>query len=103
MAPKHDPWDGRCAFLARSLLINAVNADWLRAVLHERGVEAIIPARAKRLNPAPHDTEKYKWRPPVGNFFEKLKEFKKVAMRVWSIGQRSAAMMRLAATGIRTR
>jgi transposase len=29
----------------------AYDADWLRDILRERGIEAVIPARAKRLTP----------------------------------------------------
>jgi transposase len=81
----------------------AYDADWLRNLLRERGVEAVIPARAKRLNPAPHDTEKYKWRHLVENFFQKLKEFKRIAMRACKTDQSFSAMIYLAATVIRTR
>jgi transposase len=73
-----------------------------RAVLHEHGVEAVISARAKRLKPASHDTEKYKWRHLVENFFQKLKEFKRIAMRAYKTDQRFAAMIQLATTIIRT-
>lgn len=52
------------AFLADK----AYDADWLRAELNQRGIEAVIPARAKRLPPAPHDEEKYKWWHLVENF-----------------------------------
>ncbi len=40
----------------------AYDADWLRSDLLQHGVEAVIPPRAKRLNPANYDAEKYKWR-----------------------------------------
>ena len=40
----------------------AYDADWLRKDLAVRGIEAVIPARAKRRYPASHDAEKYKWR-----------------------------------------
>lgn len=81
----------------------AYDADWLRDLLRERGVEAVIPARAKRLNPASHDVEKYKWRHLVENFFQKLKEFKRIAMRACKTDESFAAMIHLAATVIRTR
>ncbi|MFV0410795.1 MAG: IS5/IS1182 family transposase, partial [Paracoccus sp. (in: a-proteobacteria)] len=38
----------------------AYDADWLRADLARRGIEAVIPARKGRKSPAPHDEEKYK-------------------------------------------
>jgi len=81
----------------------AYDADWLRSELSLRGIEAVIPARAKRLHPAPHDEEKYKWRHLVENFFQKLKEFKRIAMRACKTDLSFASMIYLAATVIRSR
>ena len=81
----------------------AYDADWLRGDLQQRGVEAVIPPRAKRLNPATYDAEKYKWRHLVENFFQKLKEFRGLAMRACKTDTRFAAMIYLAAAVIRTR
>ncbi len=38
----------------------AYDADWLRDLLTQRGIEAVIPAKANRITPIPHDAEKYK-------------------------------------------
>ncbi len=66
----------------QSLLADkAFDADWLRELLAERSIEAIIPPKSNRKNPASCDMEIYKWRHLVENFFQKLKEFKRVAMR----------------------
>ena len=78
------------------------DADWLRDILRERGIEAVIPARAKRLNPAPHDADKYKLRHLIENFFQKLKEFKRIATRSCKTDQSFTAMVQIAATVIRT-
>lgn len=81
----------------------AYDADWLRENLHQRGIEAVIPPRAKRLNPATYDAEKYKWRHLIENFFQKLKEFKRIAMRACKTDTSFAAMIYIAAAVIRTR
>jgi transposase len=81
----------------------AYDADWLRQWLDEREIEAVIPARAGRLAPAPHDAEKYKWRHLVENFFQKIKEFKRIAMRSCKTDISFAAMINLATTLIRLR
>ena len=81
----------------------AYDADWLCGDLQQRGVEAVIPPRAKRLNPATYDAEKYKWRHLVENFFQKLKEFRGLAMRACKTDTSFAAMIYLAAAVIRTR
>jgi transposase len=87
------------AFLADK----AYDADWLRNVLRQRGIEAVIPARARRLHPASHDPEKCKWRHLIENFFQKLKEFKRIAMRACKTDCSFQSMIYLAATVIRTR
>ena len=81
----------------------AYDADWLRRDLQQRGVEAVIPSRAKRLNPANYDAEKYKWRHLLENFFQRLKEFPGIAMRSCKTDSSFPAIIYLAATVLRTR
>ncbi len=75
----------------------AYDADWLRADLASRDIEAVIPARKGRKSPTPHDEEKYKWRHLVENFFQKLKEFKRIAMRACKTDTSFTAMINIAA------
>jgi transposase len=65
--------------------------------LQQRGIEAVIPARAKPLNPANCCAEKYKWRHFVENFLQMLKEFRGIAMRTCKTDSSFAAMIYLAA------
>ena len=51
----------------------AFDAHWLRANLNDRGAAAVIPSKADRAGRIPHDTEMYKWRHLVENFFCSLK------------------------------
>ena len=44
------------------------DADAIREELAKAEIEAVIPAKRNRKNPAPHDAEKYKWR----NLIERL-------------------------------
>ena len=81
----------------------AYDADWLRCYLRQRGIDAVIPPRAKRLTPAIYDAEKYKWRHLIENFFQKLKEFKRIAMRVCKTDTSFQAMIYIAAAVIRSR
>lgn len=81
----------------------AYDADWLREHLDRQRIEAVIPARKGRKAPAAHDKEKYKWRHLVENFFQKLKEFKRIAMRACKTDQSFGAMVSLAATVIKLR
>ncbi len=77
---------------------NALVAD-----LNERGAAIVIsqhPARAQRLQ---IDAELYKWRHLIENFFCKLKEFKRIAMRSDKTDQSFAAMIHLASAVINSR
>jgi transposase len=49
--------------------------------LREAGKRAVIPARAKRLQPRSYDRELYKARHLIENFFAKLKQFRAIATR----------------------
>lgn len=73
--------------LITGLDFNALIADKafdnnaLRATLNERGALAVIPSKADRKIPIPHDTDMYKWRHLVENLFQKIKEFRRIATR----------------------
>jgi transposase len=81
----------------------AYDADWLREMLISRGIEPVIPARKGRNHPAAHDAEKYKWRHLVENYFQKLKEFKRIAMRSDKTDDSFSSMIYLAAATINAR
>ena len=53
----------------------------MRATLIERGAVAVIPAKADRKTPIPHDVEMYKWRHLIENCFQRMKEFRRIATR----------------------
>ena len=55
------------------------------------------------LFPLPLDKELYKWRHLIENFFCKLKEFKRIAMRADKTDQSFAAFIHLAAAVINSR
>ena len=93
--------DGVCC---QNLLADkAFDANWLREILTERGIEAVIPPKSNRTNPASCDMEVYKWRHLVENFFQKLKEYKRIAMRACKTDTGFEAMIHIGATIISTR
>ena len=81
----------------------AYDADHFRVLLKSKGIEPVIPARKGRLDPASHDAEMYKWRHLIENFFQKLKEFKRIAMRACKTDTSFEAIICLAAAFIRIR
>ena len=57
----------------------------------------------QRKTPLAIDRDVYKWRHLIENFFGKLKEFKRIAMRGDKTDQSFTAMIHLAATAIGSR
>jgi transposase len=81
----------------------AFDSNALVAELNERGAKVVIsqhPARARKLA---IDREVYKWRHLIENFFAKLKEFKRIALRACKTDHSFAAMIYLAAAVINSR
>jgi len=57
------------------------DADAVRQDLADAGIEAVIPAKRNRRNPAPHDRLKDRWRNRIERLFGKLKNWRRVATR----------------------
>ena len=77
---------------------NAIIAD-----LDRRGAKAVIAQHPRRAKPLAIDAGAYKWRHLIENFFCKIKEFKRIAMRSDKTDQSFAAMIHLAAAVIHSR
>ena len=82
----------------RSFDANAIIAE-----LDARGAKAVIAQHPRRAKPLAVDKEMYKWRHLIENFFAKLKEFKRVAMRSDKTDRSFNAMIHLAAAIIHSR
>ncbi len=78
----------------------AFDANWIIDELNERGAKIVISQMPQRKAPLAIDLEVYKWRHLIENFFGKLKEFKRVAMRSDKTDHSFAAMVHLAAAVI---
>ena len=77
---------------------NAIIAD-----LNERGAKIVISQHPRRTRKLPLDTEMYKWRHLIENFFCKLKEFKRIALRADKTDTSFIAIIQLAAAVINSR
>jgi transposase len=77
---------------------NAIIAD-----LNARGAKVVISQHPRRTQPLAIDTEMYKWRHLIENFFCKLKEFKRIAMRADKTDTSFTAMIHIAAALIHSR
>jgi transposase len=81
----------------------AFDADWIVAELDNRGARAVISQHSRRSQPRDIDLEVYKWRHLVENFFCKLKEFKRIAMRSDKTDQSFTAIIYAVATVLNSR
>lgn len=83
--------------LAALIADKTFDSNALRAKLHERGALAVIPSKADRKAPIPHDAEMYKWRHLIENCFQRFKEFRRIATRYDKTDTSFAAMIHLRA------
>ena len=81
----------------------AFDTDWLLEELRSRGIKVVIPPGSNRKDMRAYDGEMYKWRHLVENFFCKLKEFGKIAMRCEKTDTSFAANIYLAASALALR
>jgi transposase len=81
----------------------AFDSNWIIGELNERGAGIVISQRPQRSNPLQIDKEVYKWRHLIENFFCKLKEFKRIAMRSDKTDTSFAAMIHLCSAVINSR
>ena len=79
----------------------AFDANWLREMLAEAKIDAVIPPRSNRRFPAEFDCDTYKWRHLIENFFGKLKEYRGIATRCCKTDTSFSAFIALASTVIR--
>jgi transposase len=81
----------------------AFDANWIIAELDQRGAKVVISQMPQRKQPLDIDREVYKWRHLIENFFCKLKEFKRIAMRSDKTDTSFAAMVYLGSAIINSR
>ncbi len=81
----------------------AFDSNTIITDLNERGAKAVIAQHPRRSSPLPIDAEMYKWRHLIENFFGRLKEFKRIAMRADKTDQSFAAFIHLVAAVLNSR
>lgn len=81
----------------------AFDSNAILAELDARGATAVIAQHPRRAIPRDLDKEVYKWRHLIENFFCKLKEFKRIAMRSDKTDLSFASMIHIAAAVIHSR
>ena len=81
----------------------AFDTDAIVADLNERGAKIVISQHPRRSTPLDIDLDIYKWRHLIENFFCKLKEFKRIAMRSDKTDTSFTAMIYVTAAVINSR
>lgn len=81
----------------------AFDSDAIIAELNERGAKIVISQHPRRSKPLAIDAEIYKWRHLIENFFGKLKEFKRIALRAEKTDRSFSAIIHLVAAVINSR
>lgn len=81
----------------------AFDADWIIEELERREAEIVISQHPKRTAPREIDREVYKWRHRIENYFGKLKEYKRIALRACKTDSSFAAMIHASAAVIQSR
>jgi transposase len=81
----------------------AFDSNAITAELDARRAKVVISQHPRRAQPRAIDQEMYKWRHLIENFFGKLKESKRIAMRADKTDQSFAANIYLAAALIHSR
>ena len=81
----------------------AFDSDAIISELNERGAKVVISQHPRRTKPLSIDKDMYAWRHLIENFFAKLKEFKRIAMRADKTDQSFSAIIHLAAAVINSR
>ena len=71
----------------------AYDSNELHAQLQARGATVVIPPKSNRTEVIEYDSEMYKWRHLVENFFCELKHFHRIAMRFEKTDVGYAAMI----------
>ena len=79
----------------------AFDANCLREALSAERIVAVIPPKSNRRFPAEFDRHTYKWRHLIENFFQKLKEYRGIAMRCCKTDTSYSAFVAVTATVIR--
>ena len=81
----------------------AFDANWIVEELERRSAEIVISQHPNRVAPRAIDAEVCKWRHLIENYFCKLKEFKRIALRACKTDSSFSAMIYIGAAVINSR
>ena len=74
----------------------AYDADWIRDMIDDQECHACIPPRANRAEDFPFSKRTYKSRNLIERFFNKIKQFRRIATRYDRLAENYRAMIKIA-------
>jgi transposase len=83
---------------AKLLADKAYDADWIREMIEDQDCQAHIPPKSNRLDHFHYSKRQYKKRNLIERFFNKLKQFRRIAMRFDRLPENYLAMVKLASS-----
>jgi transposase len=89
--------------LDAAVMEKGYDSDAIRQLLAEQDLEAVIPGKTNRLQEIGYDTEQYKLRQQVERFFNKLKQFRRIATRYDKLSRTFLAFIHIVAAWIMIR
>ena len=89
--------------LVAAVMDKAYDSNAIRHFLGVQEIEVVIPPRSNRTEAIDYDKEKYKRREKVERFFNKLKQFRRIATRYDKLGRTFMAFIHIVSTWIMLR
>jgi transposase len=89
--------------LAYVIMDKGYDSDPIRQHLQEQGVTPVIPPRQNRKAPIVYDTAQYKLREQVERFFNKMKQFRRIATRYEKLRRTFLAFIQIVALWVMIR
>jgi putative transposase len=86
--------------LTHAIMDKGYDSDGIREHLIARDIVPVIPPKSNRRAPRDYDTALYKLREKVERFFNKLKQFRRIATRYEKLSQTFLAFIHLVAAWI---
>lgn len=86
--------------LKNGVMDRGYDSDTIRARLKENDINPVIPSRENRKILIEYDKEIYKFREKVERFFNKIKQFRRIATRYEKLGKTFIAFLHIAAVYI---
>ena len=83
---------------ATVLADRAYDADWIRDVIDVQDCRACIPPKSNRSDAIPYSRRVYRKRNLIERFFNKIKQFRRIATRYDRLAETYLAMIKLAST-----